>query len=573
MTHYKVERLAHFTNFILVEMSFEPDFIGSTEVVLPAWRPGRYELANYAKNVRNFKATTGNKQMSWDKTSRNCWVIDVEVKERVTISYEYFAFQPDAGGAWCDEKLMYFNPVNCLMYCRHKIDHPIELQLVTFDNEAVATGLAADKDGVLLAENFDHLADCPIMVSAHMKNLSFDVKGVGFTIWMYGECTPDMAKIEADCKAYALAQIEMMGGFPATEFLFLCLFTPYKSYHGVEHHNSTVILLGPGKELMSKEVYTDFLGVCSHELFHAWNVKYIRPTDLLPYDFTKENYSKLGFVYEGFTTYYGDLFLARSQVFGVAAYFKEIDQYLDRHTQNYGRFHMSVAEASFETWVDGYVPGTPNRKTSIYVEGMLNALLLDLKIRRLTSNAHSLDDLMRYLYTNNRIIEGGYTLHDLLWYLHKITAVDFKPHFEKHIFSPGDLTIPLREKLYLVGCKLQDVENEDVIASRYGFILDTQHAITAIAPQSIAAIKGLGINDKLHKLAGKNDFIKTDLLSYSTHSDLLLEFVSPLGLVKQVVFNPNSNGNYFKRCTIMQVSNPSEDQKQAFEKWCGLAYS
>src|SRR6185369_4870034 len=114
-----------------------------------------------------------------------------------------------------------------------------------------------------------------------------------------------------------------------------------------------------------------------------------------PYDYTQENYSRLGYVAEGVTTYYGDLFLARSGVFNLDEYFEELNQRINKHLNNYGRFNMSVAQASFDTWLDGYVPGIPHRKTSIYDEGCLIALMTDLLIRRHTKNKKSLDDVMQ----------------------------------------------------------------------------------------------------------------------------------------------------------------------------------
>ena len=138
-------------------------------------------------------------------------------------------------------------------------------------------------------------------------------------------------------------------------------------------------MLGPSYVVFDA-VYPDLLGVSSHELYHTWNVKAIRPIELFPYDFTKENYSELGYLCEGVTTYMGDLFLFKSNVFSEEEYFNELNQQLQKHFDNPGRFNYSVAASSFDTWLDGYVPGVPNRKVSIYTEGCLIALVCDLMI-------------------------------------------------------------------------------------------------------------------------------------------------------------------------------------------------
>ena len=141
---------------------------------------------------------------------------------------------------------------------------------------------------------------------------------------------------------------------------------------------NTVISLGPGEELMSQKMYASLLGVSSHELYHTWNVKQIRPKELLPYDYTKENYSRMGYLYEGVTTYMGDLYLKRSDVFSDEAFFKTQEENLQKHFHNGGRHNLSVADSSFDTWLDGYVMGVPNRKVSIYTEGALCAFMLDV---------------------------------------------------------------------------------------------------------------------------------------------------------------------------------------------------
>src|SRR5437762_8327636 len=163
---------------------------------------------------------------------------------------------------------------------------------------------------------------------------------------------------------------------------------------------------------MKEEFYVDFIGVVSHELFHVWNVKTIRPAEMTPYDYTKENYSRLGFVYEGVTTYYGDLFLVRSGVYSISQFFAELNVRIQKHFDNYGRFNLSVADSSFDTWLDGYTPGIPNRKTSIYDEGCLIALMTDLLIRRYTQNKKSLDDVMKTLYFDFAKLHHGYAEHD-----------------------------------------------------------------------------------------------------------------------------------------------------------------
>lgn len=177
--------------------------------------------------------------------------------------------------------------------------------------------------------------------------------------------------------------MELFGSFPSSAYHFIFQILPHRFYHGVEHTESTVIALGPAYMLMEGDTYNDFLGISCHELFHAWNIKAIRPAEMLPYDFTKENYSRLGFVTEGVTTYYGDYLLFRSSVWGEEDFWPAFNERMDHHFESHARYFQPVSEASFDSWLDGYVLGAPHRKTSIYHEGCLLAFVTDIFIRKI----------------------------------------------------------------------------------------------------------------------------------------------------------------------------------------------
>src|SRR6476469_7455228 len=189
---------------------------------------------------------------------------------------------------------------------------------------------------------------------------------------------------------------------------------PFKHYHGVEHNNSTVIVLGPAAQLMTEALYKELLGVSCHELFHTWNIKQIRPAEMLPYDFTRDNYFRTCYIAEGITTYYGEYLLARAWVRTAEQYFQELNIVLRKHFDDYGRFNLSLADASVDLWLDGYKPGVPDRKVSVYHKGALVALLLDLTLRRLSHHERSLDDVMRRLWLEFGQPGIGYTEDDYI---------------------------------------------------------------------------------------------------------------------------------------------------------------
>ena len=177
--------------------------------------------------------------------------------------------------------------------------------------------------------------------------------------------------------------------------------------------------------------YEDLLGVCSHELYHTWNIKSIRPKEMLPYDYTKENYFRTGFVAEGVTTYMGDLMLYNSEVFNWEEFAKTQNQNLERHLTNYGRYNLSIADSGFDNWLDGYKIGAPDRKVSIYPDGALCMLMVDLEIIKYTNGKYSLHTVMKDLYHDVALNKKGYSESD----------------FKKHDYNLDELHLCLKDNI------------------------------------------------------------------------------------------------------------------------------
>ena len=443
--------------FVTIEMRVEGPFKDDFFVLqLPSWRPGRYELGNFAKNVKGFKVEDENKTaIPFKKTSKDSWLVENSGKN-VTIHYQYYAAQPDAGACWIDHDQLYINPVHCCMFIPGRENEKCSVKLGVPENWVVATGLKFEDKHKYFADNFDQLVDSPFIASASLQHADYVLNGVTFHIWIQGVCTPDWLKIIKDFDRFTQVQLDMMKEFPATEYHFLVQVLPYAFYHGVEHLNSTVLALGPGYNLMKPALYNDFLGVASHELFHAWNVKSIRPVEMLPYDLTRENYAETGFVYEGVTTYYGDLFLGRSGFFNLDQLLEEYSVRLQKHMDNPGRLNYSVTQSSFDTWLDGYVPGIPGRKTSIYDEGCLLAWILDYMIRSATDSKHSLDQVMQILYFDFAKKGKGYTFADFQEISERVAGRSFKEFFENIVCKPSSLENLLSEVVSLAGIVLKN---------------------------------------------------------------------------------------------------------------------
>ncbi len=425
---------------------------------LPAWRPGRYELGNFAKNIRCFSAFAANgAPLKVRKKTKDLWLIDnIGSNDQIKVSYEYYANQLDAGACYIDEKQVYVNPVHCFMYQVDKMDVAFEVKLNIPNNYTIACQLA-QKNQTLLAANFDQLADSPFIASADLQHHSFDFnESSTIHFWFQGKHELDIAQLEADTLKYTQTQVAVFEEMPCKDYHFLYQMLPTGFRHGVEHADSTVIAMGKGDSSLLLEFYNDLLAISSHELFHLWNIKRIRPASMWPYDFTKENYSGLGYVYEGVTTYYGDLMLWRSGVWTWEQYADSWNGDFLRHISNEGIKNYSVAESSFDTWLDGYVPGVPARKTSIYIEGMLAAMIADLSIIKASKGKYSLDNVLHDLYHLFYKQNKGYTEVDYRNLLEKYSGESFEQYFEKIIWGRNNIITELQNILPYFGCSIND---------------------------------------------------------------------------------------------------------------------
>lgn len=574
MIRYLVSYAQPQTHYIRIECVIERTGGGDLTVQLPAWRPGRYELGNFAKNVRGFSALTAEgRPLAVRKLTKDSWIITTGGADTVHVCYEYYASELNAGSTYLDEQQLYMNPVNCCIYVpgRTEEEHVVELRVP--EHYEVACALKRKDKHTLVAPDYDRLADSPFIASPSLQHNFFVLDGVEFHLWFQGECKPDWPKIIRDFFIFVNEQMMMMRHFPGEEYHFLFQILPHRMYHGVEHLDSTVIALGPSYKLMT-EVYNDFLGVSCHELYHAWNIKSIRPAEMYPYDLTKENYSKLGYVCEGVTTYYGDYLLFRSGVFSFDEYVDTFNERLQKHFENHGRYLLSVADSSFDTWLDGYVPGAPYRKVSIYDEGNLLAFVTDTIIRQATGDVKSLDDVMRILYDDYARKGKGYTDEDYIKTVEQVSGRPMQAFFTRYAYTPASYEEILENALSYIGCTLVKTVTRKVHEQWYGFKVTEPNGATrihAVYPGSPAEAAGLAVNDEVLSVNGM--LLKADLFEWVRYfgKHPITITVSSAGEVKTLVVDPGKEA-FYPVYHVEKLGNPSEEQRRHYEAWSGKRF-
>lgn len=551
-----------------------------TTFCLPAWRPGRYQMSNFAQFIQFFKASDaqGN-PLKVEKNSNHEWHVHTKGCTEVNIHYNFFANHLDAGSSFVSEGLFYVNPINCAIFPKNRMEESCSISIKVPPSFLIATSLTpASESGSndFTAKDYHELVDSPFMASEEICHQNFEVGGVDFHLWFYINDVPDFEKIIQDFTAFTKAQLAVMKRFPVTTYHYLFLIPPFQVYHGVEHQKSTVITLGPSYNFKTDlPLYSSFLGISSHELFHTWNVKALRPIEMQPYDYLKENHSELGYVAEGVTSYYGDLFLLRSQCFDFKKYAQIFQKYLLRHFDNDGRHFKSVAASSIETWLDGYQKGSPARKTSIYVKGMLAAFILDMRLRSKNKQNTNLDHVMREMYEKYQ--KSGFSSADYQACIEELSGESFQHYFDEVIFGTQDLEAPLQEALGVIGLKMIFEKNPKTYERKLGFkITNTPSSlrISAIALESPAAEDGLIEGDEICNInrikANKDNF--DALVRHYTEAQSQLYF----GLYRndqylEISVRPG-NRNFCSLPTLVREPQVSFGAKKAFEAWSGMRY-
>jgi predicted metalloprotease with PDZ domain len=566
--HYHIGWKNSGTQLIDIRFIVQNNTQEKVDIQLPSWRPGRYELGNFAKNIRSFRVEDLNGNLlPFEKLTKDLWSIEAGNCSEFHVIYSYYAVDLNAGSSYLDHEQLYVNPVNCCVFIPERINESCQLELHLPDDYQIAIDInSTEKKYCFAFENFDRLADTPFIASANLLHREIHVLDHIFHLWFMGDIEPDWDRLEKDFSRFCLEQIETMGALPGKHFHFYFQILPTAFYHGVEHTFSTVCALGPGNKVFTSDFYDELLGVSSHELFHAWNVKTIRPSEMAPYNFTGENYSRLGWVYEGITTWYGDQFLLRSGVFDTKRYLNTLNDKLKRHFTSYGRFNQPVSEASFDTWLDGYVPGIPHRKTSIYVEGSLIAFLIDSQLRESSNDVVSLDDLMKQLYDDARSGKS-YSKERILDILKNISGIDFSNFYANYIEGTHDFEPELTRCFARIGLNLNMHLPFSEAEHRFGFrILESagQTTIAMLAPDSPAEASGLLVGDQIIACNDRK-FANNWTLLTDKQTEISLHLFSKERLKK--VDLKSTDEKYFSSRNITIDSSANNEQKQAFRNW------
>jgi predicted metalloprotease with PDZ domain len=549
---YHISRKHPTSQFIQIKLEIICKENEQIQLQLPAWRPGRYELANYAQKIRAFEVHSKKSELYWKKMSKDLWEFSASEAGNYFIQYEFYCNQMDAGGCWSDDQQLYLNFSNFIFDVLQRKNEKIIISIELPEDYKVATSLIQIEKNRWESSSFQHLMDSPLLAAADLQHFTYQVQASSFHIWIQGEIHFDVDYLISAFKSFTECQIQDFGEFPSENYHFIFQLLPYKHYHGVEHAYSTVITYGPAEALLDKFELDELVGVSSHELYHFWNVCRIRPNGILTYDLSKEVYLEEGLVMEGVTTYMGDYYLFKSGYFKTDDYLKILEKQIQREFDSFGWQNQSIVQSSFDLWLDGYKAGIPDKKVSIYNRGALISLCLDLMLK---SSESSLAEVMKAMWIKFGKTGSGYCLKDFeeLVILHSKDKEIIHSFFQKFVYGKEHLLPVLKNLLDDHGIVLFENFEGNELLHNLGIRINENGLITQLHPDS-EAYKILMINDLI-----------LDYSTLNTNSNLVNIKIERMGRIMEVKLSKYQE-KYFPKFTLKEMTNLNLIPSRFFSK-------
>jgi predicted metalloprotease with PDZ domain len=517
--HFRVEAADLHAHLLRITLTI-PQPAALQRMALPVWIPGSYLVREFARHLQKLRARQGGQSASVQQIDKCTWEARCTPGKPLEVQYEVYANDPSVRAAWLDNSRGFINGTCALLRVDGAHDAPHELQVMrhsAMKGWQVATGLTASKVnksgfGTYRAANYDELVDCPVEMGKFWSG-EFKAGGVSHRFIVAGAPpTFDGTQLLEDTRRICETEIAFWHGkeaagartrprTPPKTYLFM-LNAVDDGYGGLEHRNSTALICNrkdlPRLGLARQgEGYATLLGLISHEYFHTWNVKQLRPAEFARYHYTAENYTQLLWFFEGFTSYYDDLLLRRAGLLDDAGYLRLLNKTINQVLQTPGREVQSVAQASFDAWIKYYRQdeNTPNATVSYYAKGSLVALCFDLTLRQ--QGKATLDDVMRELYVRcGAGTPGGGPMReaDFAQVLHDLGGRAFSKEMAAWVHGVREL--PLKELLEKNGVSV--FEDPSQTAQRLGLrVTETQGiAIKAVLRGGAAEAAGFCTGDE-----------------------------------------------------------------------------
>jgi predicted metalloprotease with PDZ domain len=474
--HVAVSSIAGHTFDVSLRIE-NPDKKGQV-LTLPAWIPGSYMIRDFAKNITTICAQddAGN-NIDLVKLDKQTWKTQA-VSTAITVKYKVYAFDFSVRGAYINDEIAFFNGTNMFLAVEGQTDQPcaliIEKPLQTdLAHWQVATTMPTNMQtthtfGEYWANTYEELIDHPVLMG-EFDILPFSESGVDFELILAGGHQADVQRMTKDLAKICRHHIEFFAdSLPVTRYQFITLLTD-NAFGGLEHVSSTALMYSRNDlpRVSDAEKMTDgyrvFLSLCSHEFFHTWHVKRIKPQELFGATLDKERYTEQLWIYEGFTSYYDDFSLLKCGLITQTEYLKVVAQNLTRLLRNKGRFKQTITESSFDAWTKFYKQdeGAVNNIVSYYNKGAVLAMCLDLLIKHQSNGNNNLDNVMRHLWNHHGKLSIPTPIDVVQNFIKTELNLDLGDFFQSALYSTEELPFNQLLEIFGVKCHFSPKNNLD----------------------------------------------------------------------------------------------------------------
>ena len=423
---------------------------------IPAWIPGSYMIRDYERHVVAIRAESDGREIEIGKIDKGRWLAE-PCESPISVVVEVYAYDLSVRGAHFDTTHAYFNGPCVFLCVQGQEEIPCEVEIPAppapiGQDWRVATSMRSTNAeryayGRYSADNYDELIDHPVEIGSLIIG-EFEVLGIPHAIAIRGQSKLDMGRICKDLAQLCESHMRLLNKPDDLDRYLFLLMVLGDGYGGLEHRWSSSLVASRsdmprrGDDGIS-DGYRKFLGLCSHEYFHLWNVKRMKPVAFSPYKLMSESHTGLLWVFEGITSYYDDLALVRSGLISVDSYLELLGQTITRVIRGHGRFRQSVEESSFDAWTKFYKRGenATNAIVSYYTKGSLIALALDLTLRNKSAGSCSLDAVMRECWRRYGEAGEGMPETGLELVAAEVAGLDLKDFFEKYVRGTVDLPL------------------------------------------------------------------------------------------------------------------------------------
>ena len=502
--HYTLGMSKPYTHLFEVQVTLGnlPSSEKHVDLVMPAWRGGRYVIFDFSGGVQEFSADDGQgNTLAWSKIDKETWRIERGRSSTITVKYRVYANEFRDRTRGLNDEHAFVDPTTVFMFAKQYEQQPVGLTVFPYSDWHITTGLesVAGTTNEFIAPTYLYFSDCPIEIGTQ-KDYTFDVDGKEHVLMVAGNVTLDTNRMISDLARLVEANRRFWGTLPYKRYVFMLEVYP-NSGGGTEHINSTIMQRGPFG-FGTPEGYRSFLGLISHEYFHTWNVKQLRPQGIAPYDYTKEDYVNELWVAEGTTSYYGPLMLVRLGYTTPDEFLATVASGVQADRMRPGNRIQSLTASSFDAWVKYWRDreNAYNAESDYYEKGSHVSFLLDLEIRRDSKNEHSLDDVMRTMF-DRFPLKKGYTVDDFQRVSEEMAGQSLEQFFADYVH--GTASIPWDRFLSYAGLEL---EPKDTTPKPWLGVMakdrDNETRVYNVIAGSPAYDAGLNVDDQILALDG-----------------------------------------------------------------------